>query len=333
MKYTNLANFKNFLESNEFNNTKLFLVLVGSSFERRKYINSIKKIFKKDLFSFYRFFEKTSISKIINTYQSPSFFGKESFCIIDDVNTYSKNEILELTKFIKENKIFIILSSDSKTQISNIYNQIEKKGVVFDLSQEKIWERQKRYSNFIYSKCLKENKSISTNVIEKMFEKIGLDFANIENELNELIVFTKDKKSIDIDDIDKICIKSNQSTIWQIAEEVVFKDISFEKMNIDQTNFSSLIAAIRYQLKFALKISSLLQIQEKNIQSYFPKIYPRTLDKKIDIIKKIDINFYKKSIIELFEIDLISKSSNINQNELFDILKSKILYLKTIYTK
>jgi DNA polymerase-3 subunit delta len=329
MKYTNINSFKKFLESFEAEKIKLFLVLASSSFERRKYVNNIKKNIKKN-FSYYRFFEKVNISKIINTYQSPSFFGSEPFCIIEDIFEYSKNEINDLFNFIKNIDIHLILSSDSKTQISNLYNLIEKKGVIFDLSLEKIWDKQKRFSDHILNKCLKENKNISSNVIEKIFEKVGLDLSNIDNELNKLLVFIKDKKSIELDDLDKILIESNQATIWQAAENMIFSE-SFEKINLDQSILNMFFSSVRYQLKQSLKIASLIENKEKNIASYFPKIYPRILDKKIEIIKKIDINFFKKALIELFEIDLISKSSNIKEDVLFDILQSKLLHLKAIH--
>ena len=149
-------------------------------------------------------------------------------------------------------------------------------------------------------------------------------------EIDKLITYSYDKLSIDIDDVKKISVSSIQQTIWQLAEDIVFGKINFDNYSIESTFFYSLLSAIRYQLNIGLKIASLIEDNKSHeISKSFPKIYPRSLQKKREIAQFQKTDFFKKSLNSLFEIEMISKNSNLNYTFLLNYLKTKLIYYST----
>jgi len=330
MRYLNITNFKKHFENPLFDKVKIYLVVIQNLYEREKIISYILKKIDIKNFNLSKFSKDNKLSKIINTIQSPSLLGGESLVIIDDIEEFSKGDIQNLNSFLKTNDVNLIIGASAKMQSSILNSTIEKKGVVFDLSSEKIWEKEKRLSGFVLEKCLKANKNISSLVIEALFERVGLDLSLIENEINKLITFVGIKKSIEMEDVQSICPINITGSVWKIAEEIVWGKINFENMFLDTTYFHLLISAIRYQLQLGYKIAATLENDKNaNLSNYFPKIYPRALEKRKQIANQRKSIFFKEAIKSLFEIDLLSKTVNMNLSNLLDILKTKLLYLST----
>jgi len=157
---------------------------------------------------------------------------------------------------------------------------------------------------------------------------VGLDLSLTENEINKLITFVGSKKSIEIEDVQSICPINITGSVWKIAEEIVWGKIDFDNLPIDITYFHLLISAIRYQLQLGCKMAAILEKDKKaDLINYFPKIYPRALEKKKQIALQRKSIFFKESLKSLFEIDYLSKTVNMNLANLLDLLKTKLLYL------
>ncbi|NGX35037.1 MAG: hypothetical protein K1060chlam1_01405 [Candidatus Anoxychlamydiales bacterium] len=328
MRYLNITFFKKHFENPLFDKIKIYLVVIPNLYEREKIISYILKKINIKNFNLSKFSKENKLSKIVNTFQSPSLLGGEPLVIIEDIASFAKQDIQNLNSYLKVNDVNIIIGACSRQEASLLYSTIEKKGLVFDLSSEKIWEKEKRIASFALEKCLKANKNISSIVIEALFERVGLDLSLVENEINKLITFVGQKKSIEIDDVKSICPINITESVWKIAEEIVWGKINFDNLPIDATYFHLLISAIRYQLQLGYKMASIIESGKKtDLSSYFPKIYPRALEKKKEIAMQRKSTFYKEAIKALFEVDLLSKKINMNLANLLDLLKTKLLYL------
>ncbi len=330
MRYLNINSFKKHFENPLFGKIKTYLIVIPDLYEREKIIRYILKKINIKNFNISKFSKENKLSKILNIFQTPSLLGGEPLVIIEDVEIFSKQDLQNLNSYLKANDVHIIIGASLRSQASFLYSTIEKRGLVFDLSTEKIWEKEKRIASFVVEKCLKANKNISSIVIDALFERVGLDFALIENEIDKLIAFVGSKKSIEIEDIQSICPVNVNESVWKIAQEIVWGKIDFDSFSIDATYFHLLISAIRYQLQLGYKMASILSRDKKtDLSSYFPKTYPRVLEKQKQIVSQKTAFFYKETIKFLFEIDLLSKTTNMNLSNLLDILKTKLLYLST----
>jgi len=331
MKYLNINSLKKHFENSNFDKNKIYLIVISDIYEREKIIDFILKKIKIKKINLSKFSNDCKFSQIVNTFQSPSLLGGEPLIIIEDIENLSKQDCQNLNSFVKNNEIYLIIGAQSKQQCSILYSTIEKKGLVFDLTGEKIWEKEKRIANFIVEKCMSFQKNISTIVIDSLFDKVGLALALVEQEIDKLITYTADKKAIELEDVEKVCPVNITQSIWQMAEEIVWEKINFDNIYIDATFFHMFIAALRYQLQLGYKLASLIENKKnQDLNLYFPKIYPRVLEKKKEIASLYKTVFYKKALNELFEIDLLSKTINFNYSYLLDLLKTKLLYLSMI---
>lgn len=328
MKYTNLSSFKKSFEN--LNNKKcLFLIVQQDTYERTKTFEYILKYFNFDDFNIYKINKKTKFNEILNIFLSPSLLGGDPLVIIEDIEYLSKEDILKLDSFILKNTVSLIVGSAKKIPCFKLYNTFEKEGSLFDLSLEKIWEKEKRIENYILEKCFKSKKTISSYVIKILFEKVGLDLSLIKQELEKLIMYVGDKSNIELQDVQDICTDNLTQTLWQVAEKIVWDEITFEKRHMDTSFFHLLLSAIRYQLQIGYKISSLIEDDKSHeIKNYFPKIYPKTLEKKIIKVKKNKTIFYKNALKIVFDIDVLSKTQNLNIMFLYDLLKLKLLSIQ-----
>ena len=187
MRYLNINLLKKHFESPDSDKIKNYLIVIADIYEREKIVKFILNKIDIKKFNLSRFSNDSKLAEIINAFQSPSLLGGEPLIIIDDLENFSKSEIQNLNSFIKNNDVYLIIGSQNKLQSSILYSTIEKKGLVFDLSGEKIWEKEKRIANFIVEKCINAKKNISSIVIESLFDRVGLDLSLIEQEIDKLI--------------------------------------------------------------------------------------------------------------------------------------------------
>ncbi|MFA6118763.1 MAG: hypothetical protein WC688_02490 [Parachlamydiales bacterium] len=328
MKHLNIQSLKKHFETPGFEQFKIFLVVLPDNYEREKIFQYILNKINIKKFNLTRCSKEDSLDQIINIYQSPSFFGGDPLIILGDIEEFSKDDIQKLNNYIKANNVNLIIGCQNKQSASILYSTIEKNGVLLDLSQEKIWEKEKRLTNYVIEKCSKFNKSISSSVVSSLLEKTSLDFAIIEGEVEKLIIYVGEKNIIELDDVNSICYSNSMQTIWQIADDMIWGNLNFNSDNIDLNNFHLLISAIRYQLQLGYKIAELMENNRSDeIPILFPKIYPRALEKKKEIVSLNGTEFYKEALKALFEMDYLSKSINLHFLSLLDIFKSKLIYL------
>ncbi len=325
MKYNNINFFKKDYSNKSFERPYLFLVIVPNDYERKKTIEHITKHPSLKSFTFTRFSAQTTkLSRALSTFQSLSLLDGEPFVILDDLEAYKKDETLSLVNFLKDNDANIILACAEKN--SAIFNIIEKKGIVIDLSQEKPWEKEKRLAEFVLEKCMAANKSISSVNIEKLLERIGLEMSSIENEVDKLITYIGDKKSIELEDINSICSISSQSAIWKLSEEIVWGRPSFDNLSIEPSFFHTLVSAIRFQLQLGYKLASLIEngVSPSEYSNYLPRMFPKVLEKKKEIANIYGSKYFKKALEHLFEVDLLSKNNVNCYATLLDLFKAKL---------
>lgn len=330
MKYLNINSLKKHFETPSFEKIKCYLVVAGDAYEREKIFSYILKKINVKKFDLTRFSSECSLSQIINAFQSPSLLGGDPLVVIDDLENFSKETIQNLNEYIKNHDCCLLIGAQSRACCFALYCAIEKKGLVFDLTGEKAWEKEKRIANFIVEKCINAQKHISSIVIDALFDKVGMDLALAEQEIDKLIIYAADKKSIEPEDVESICPVNINQSVWQIAEDAVWGKIEFDNVSIDVNFFHLLISAIRYQLETGYRIASLIEDKkERDLSPYFPKMYPRALEKKKEMAARRKSVFYKKALTDLFEIDLLSKTINYDFSHLLDLLKTKLLYLSS----
>jgi DNA polymerase III delta subunit len=295
----------------------VLLVLLPQDFERQTIIEQILHLYqKKALFQRIKF-SSEEVQKAITALCSRSLFAEDPFVIIDEVHTIKKREEELLLRYLAQPapKSCLLLGAKEKKGISFL-REIDAKGVVLDLGFERIKDREKRFLDKLLSKLALSKKTMEKQAIEQFFAKIGLDFAALENESEKLLCFVGEKERIVAEDVALICSSSDRRNLWEMAEDFVWKQRSLPP--VDSSLFHSLICALRYQLQLGLKWN----FPEKNESSSF---FYKKEEEKRRIALQLGAGFFKKQLLLLFEIDLLSKTNTNSYDALFSYLQSKML--------
>lgn len=299
---------------------RCYLVIVPNAFERKKVLDKMLTFFSfKSLsiekYDYSRPFQEKELS-------SPSFLGEESLVIIDDFSSklVSKYFLEKLSWGI------FFFACSSKKDLNGWDKKVEKEGVIFDLSLEKPWEKKGRLEKQLKYLANKQEIQISQEAIESLFIRLGMDPSLLEQEMNKLIMYAKEKKEITLQDVKEVSSVNYEISSWQIAEKIIWEEKSIPNTRFDSHLFFPLIGALRSQLQVGYRLSVLIDQKRslQEIQTQFPKIWPKILEKKKSVAEKKGTLFFQKGLSSLYEIELLSKDKVQNYRVLIDYFNCKL---------
>ena len=189
----------------------------------------------------YSLWEEEKIVHIKNA----TFLGTGKCDINHDIELFSKylkNPNLSNILFISSPKV------DNK---KNIVKLIKDTCIIVDLSLD--------IKSYIKEKC--KGYKISLDTINYLIDIIGEDYNMVNNELDKLLCLSMDNKEITKENIDKVCIKNNDTNIFELIDAIINKDKKksleiYEGMiNHGEDTFKILIAlANQIRLIYQVKI-------------------------------------------------------------------------------
>ena len=164
-----------------------------------------------------------------------------------------KKDLQALADLIVQSPLYgtLLVGARSKTPLSSA---IEKIGVVFDMSEEKPWDKEKRLAEQIVERVQTAGKRLAPDAVPLLFERLGTDLALMDSEMDKLICFVGEKPTIDRSDVFRISASSRKNTLWQTAEEIVWDGGAAA---LDPESFHGLVPILRSQLQLGLKLIEL----------------------------------------------------------------------------
>ncbi len=323
MKYQNVKLFQKHLEASAPHGlSRVYLVAIPDDFERKRWLDALVSLISIPDQPFFRFSAAdATLSELFTEIDSPSLFAQEPVALIDELEKLSKKQAQGLIDLLDRPDLtgYLIFGSRGK---SFLYSAVEKRGVVFDLCEEKPWEKDKRLSQQLFDRAKQAGKRLSTEALQLLLERVDKDAALLEGEVDKLICYTGSRSSIEPSDVQKIAASSRAHTLWQVAEEIVW-EARFEG-EIDETSFHGLVPAIRTQLQTGLKIATLAASQASlsEIGARLPKVWPKTLEKRVAQVQRLGSNYFQKGLQLLFRIELLSRSGSSDLSVLLDWFRS-----------
>ena len=231
----------------------------------------------------------------------------------------------------------LILKNIENTKIILLANILEKKSklrLLFEKNKNIICipfypDNNQTLSNIVNSYFKERKIPISQEAINLLIDRARGDRLNLNNELNKIENFTKNKKKINIDEILKLTNLAENYSVTELVDNCLAKNSKKTVNILNENNYSSedCILIIKTLLIKAKRLNK-LQNQTKNnknidqvITSFKPPIFWK--DKEIVkeqiknwSLKKIENLIYKINEIEL----LIKKNSSNSINILFDFI-------------
>lgn len=256
----------------------------------------------------------------LDAMQSGSLFG-DSVVVLDEVEKFSKKQQQILAEQLTGAAGYLVLGARSKLAMAGV---VEKEGVVLDLLEEKPWDRERRLADQLIEQARRAGKRLSTEVPALLFERLGVDPALLESEVDKLVCFVGDRPVIGQADVVQISPASRQATTWQTAEEVVWEGKEFP--SLDANAFHALVPALRSQLHLGLMLAMLIEerVPADAWNRYLPKLWPKVLEKRSSAAARLGAPFFRKGLDHLFHIELLSRTQSTQYRALLDLFRANL---------
>lgn len=299
----------------------VLLVIAREDYERAKIFEEIFAIAqKKGRFQFYKF-SCEEVSRAILALSSGSLFAENPFVVIDTDRALKKEEEKSIAAYLKNPnaRACLLLGAGEKKGFS-LYEEIDARGVIFDLGGERAKDREKRLLQIVLSKCAALNKQMQPEAARLFFAKTGVDLAVVESELEKLFCFVGEKERIETGDVELITSFSDTRNLWDLAEDFVWKKKLI--FSVDSSLFYPLLSAIRYQLELGLRFAA---GEEKTNE---PSFFYKKEEEKRKSAQERGCAFFKRFLRLLYTIDLLSKMQVSSVDLLFSYLHLKMFEKK-----
>lgn len=337
MKYQNWVSFEKHLnEAAPHHLSLVYLAVTSCSYERKKIFHEIvKAIQKKDKETSIESYDtaETSIDTVIDQLNSLPLFSGFRVVTLDGIDKLKKEGLESLATYSQRPSpfCFLILGASTAKNLTALYQKGKKEVIALDLSDEKPWDRKSRLERHLFLVAQKEGKSLNPDAAAYLLDHIGLNLANLEQEMLKLLCFVGERQKIGLDDVRKICPTEKSSNSWQLAESVIWETslVKTEPL-IDLSWLLAFIGQLRYQLQTGCQIASYLEqkMTPDEIGRLFPQMRGGLLDKRIASIKKLKTSYFRSSLHLLFDIELTAKNSSLSPALLLDLFLAKLHHLK-----
>lgn len=319
MRYQNFRAFRKHLASAAPDHLcKCYLAEVPDDYERMAALQAILAYFK-DRPHISLTGDDAGCRQIADALLSPTLFGGEPVVVLDEAEKMGKKELQTLADLAVRSPLYgyLLCGTRSKTPLTPAF---EKAGVVFDLTEEKPWDKEKRLVEQIAERAQNAGKRLASDAFPLLFERLGSDMALLDSEMDKLICFVGARPTIERSDVFRISASSRESTLWQMAEEIVWEG---ENPAVDPAAFHGLVPAIRSQLQTGLKIADLLAAHtpREEWKLYLPRLWPKILAKRSAQVTRLGRPFFKNGLDLLFQIELLSRTGAAHEEALLDFFR------------
>ena len=291
---------------------------------------TIKNLFEKDYQNkIYKYEEREildNINEFFNNILIKSFFDNKKLIIINRTTDKIKEVIEELIEKNPED-INIILNSKNLDKKSTLRKLFEKKKSTICTP---FYEDNNQTLNSIISFFFRNKKiPISQRLINILIERSRGDRKNLNNELEKIESFSKNKKNLKLEEIIKLTNLADNYSASELIDHSLAKNPRKTVTILNENNYSDedniiIIRTLLTKLKRLVKIYELVDDKnniEKAITAYKPPIFWKDkplITQQVKSWKKNDLKdlIYKSNEIEL----LIKKNSSVAKNILSDFI-------------
>jgi DNA polymerase III subunit delta len=301
------------LKKNQF-----FLFYGGNEgFKKQIIEEKFKKFYSENIYTYEEgeILQKKEI--LFNNILTKSFFEKEKLIIINRATDKIKDIIEEiLDKEIED--LVLILNAQILEKKSKIRSLFEKNKTIVCIP---FYEDNNQTLSGVASIFFKENKiPISQQSINLVVQRCRGDRLNLQNELNKIKDYARDKKKIEIEDLLKLTNLAENYSISELIDGCLAKNIK-KTINILNENNYSVEDCILIIRTFLIKSKRLLKLSQevknrKNIDEAISAFKPIIFWKDKETIKQqvkswSFINI-EKLIYKISEIELLIKKNSSN---------------------
>ena len=312
----------------------LFYLFYGENEGYKKQIieEKFKKIYIKNVHTYEENEILQNQENFFNTILTKSFFENEKLIIINRATDKIKTVIDEILEKEIEDLVLVVNAQilDKKSKLRSFFEK-NKKTICVAFYADSSETLSSIINNFF-----RENKiPVSQQSINLIVQRCRGDRLNLQNELEKIRSFTRNKKTIDIKDLLKLTNIAENYSVSELIDNCLAKNKK-KTINILNENNYSLDDCILIIRTFLIKSKRLLRLSKeinnnKNIDEVISLFKPPIFWKDKDIIKQQiqswSYSNIKNLIYKINETELIIKKNSINA---LNILSDFIIEQTTI---
>lgn len=264
----------------------------------------IKKLKETDIIKYDM--NTTNLMDVIDDAQTVGMFSNRKIIILDDAYFLTANKSIdgleELEKYLEhynQDNILILLTYSEKIDTRKKINKLLSKHKVTEVKKKENVDLRK----IVEEKLKKEGYQIQD--INYFLNCVGTMLPNIENELDKLMMYKLEDKIIKNEDIDKVCILTNEEEIFSLTDAIVAKD-TLKSLNLLETFLNKsydeiqiiMLLASQFRFFFQVKrlmnknkseneIAKILEVNPYRVKFTTKKLYAYTEKMLLDYIQKI----------------------------------------------
>lgn len=259
--------------------------------------------------------------QIIESAQAVPFMNDKRLIIVKNSGFFTakrKKDAELIYSFLDDIPAFtcLIFVEDNIDKKNKLYKKFDKMkfAVEFELPKEQellVW---------IGRKFKKNNKDIDQRTSLYLVRTVGRSMVDLENEINKLISYKEDNNIITIEDIDKVCIKSLESHVFDLLKAMGYKKTD-EALKIYSNLINNKEHPIKILSMITRQIRLILQVKYLSEQGFNAKKISESIKEPFfvvnDCLKQAQLftlDKLKEGINDCLETDIASKTGKMDPN-------------------
>ncbi len=258
-------------------------------------------------------FSQERFEEEVNT---PPFLIQKVVLHIKNIDLLKAKQIECITSYVEKPApwVTLLLSSALKPS-SSLLKEVEKKGLILQLTEEKPWDKEERFASWVVEYAKESMVSIGRVEAKTLIKSVGMDYDRLKNEIDKLFCFVGVEKKISSSAIRTLCDPLFSQTIWQLGE-ALFRLNCKDALTLIHgfmeagESHGSLLASLRMQFQQAY---DMLDHYQRGGVAALKEAYPQWKEsfirKKLEDVQKFGKTRLREALLLLFESELAARNS------------------------
>lgn len=230
--------------------------------------------------------ENENQQETITSLKTWPLFAKRQIILVNNSRLFgegsSQTEATALITAINEELPpgnILVLTAEKIDKRKKLYKEINKHGVIFDLSvasgSSKVARQQQDgvISNLINNTLTEMGKKAGPGVLGQILERVGFHPVAAVRETEKLALFCQDRDTVKVEDVAAIINRTREDAIYELNEAVTSKDLGgalllAARLQDDGIHPLALVAGLRNLLRKLLFIRAIQELENPPYQNH-----------------------------------------------------------------
>lgn len=256
----------------------------------------------------------SSMDELEEQFMQSSLFSVEECFAVDYSgrgNVFSEERFQRILAHTVDQPFFLLADSNliKKSASAETY--------VLDFTQEKFWDKKKRYQIEVLEWAKENALTLDQPVIDHLVSLAEESYGLMEQEREKMLCFLRSEKRLDSQVLKKIGCSHEEYKLFQLAEEIVWREEVPSFPHLDEGGILQLIRLLRYQLVMAMQTAQNLAQKgsEKGLLAKYSAKKIRFYQSKV---QEKGVQAFEGALASLLELQQLVRTKTFAPKRLWD---------------